>query len=81
MERMVNLSHFLGDAHMTDNTKPAFGHGDPHHGGHPGMTLREYYVGQLLPYAAKAGWKTAESRAREIIDFVDTVIAELEASA
>jgi len=27
---------------------PAFAHGDPTHGGHPGMTLHEWYAGQAL---------------------------------
>lgn len=27
---------------------PAFGHGDPTHGGHPGMELRDYFAAQAL---------------------------------
>lgn len=27
---------------------PAFGHGDPTHGGEPGMSLRDYFAGQAL---------------------------------
>lgn len=28
---------------------PAFGHGDHMNGGHPGMSLRDYFAGQALP--------------------------------
>jgi|DEB0MinimDraft_3_1074331.scaffolds.fasta_scaffold102566_1 hypothetical protein len=31
-----------------DNGGPAFAHGDPHHGGDPGMTLRDWFAGQAL---------------------------------
>ena len=27
---------------------PAFGHGSPEHGGHPGMSLRDWFAGQAL---------------------------------
>ncbi|MCK5316271.1 MAG: hypothetical protein KAJ55_00075 [Anaerolineales bacterium] len=27
---------------------PAFGHGDPTHGGDPGMSLRDWFAGQAL---------------------------------
>lgn len=39
---------------MTDTTPdlddggPAFAHGDPTHGGHPGMSLRDWFAGQVL---------------------------------
>lgn len=32
---------------------PAFGHGDPTHGGDSGMTLRDYFAGQALPQAVE----------------------------
>ena len=31
-----------------DNGGPAFAHGNPTHGGDPGMTLRQWYAGQAL---------------------------------
>ena len=33
---------------MPDKSKLAFAYGNPEQGGHPGMTLREYYAGQAL---------------------------------
>ena len=27
---------------------PAFAHGSPEHGGHPGMTLRDWFAGQVM---------------------------------
>ena len=70
----MNLSHFSGEAHMAKRSKPAFPIKDAYNTVHIGMTLREYYIGQLLPYAAQDTRRTAENRAREIIDFADTVI-------
>ena len=34
---------------MTDTGGPAFAHGDPTHGGHEGMTLRDYFAAKALP--------------------------------
>jgi hypothetical protein len=31
-----------------DDGGPAFPHGNPTHGGHPGMTLRDWFTGQAL---------------------------------
>lgn len=31
-----------------DSSAPAFAHGDPEHGGDPGMTLRQWYAGKAL---------------------------------
>lgn len=31
-----------------DDGGPAFGHGDPTHGGNPGMSLRDWLAGQAL---------------------------------
>ena len=31
-----------------DDGGPAFAHGDPTHGGDPGMSLRDYFAGQAL---------------------------------
>lgn len=33
---------------MVDKSPPAFAHGNPEQGGDPGMSLRDYFAGQVL---------------------------------
>jgi hypothetical protein len=38
---------------------PAFAHGDPVHGGDPGMSLRDYFAGQFATSIPIRSWETA----------------------
>lgn len=51
------------DAAMVAGDQPAFGHGSPEHGGHPGMTLLDYFAGQALNCVAESRTDGQPSRA------------------
>jgi len=60
---------------------PAFGHGDPVHGGDPGMTLRDWFAGQALAgMLASEGsgglsWGANEDIAQHAYKMADAMLA------
>jgi len=44
-----------------DDGGPAFAHGDPTHGGDPGMSLRDYFAGQASEEDVQAHYLAAGS--------------------
>lgn len=63
---------------------PAFPHGNPQQGGHPGMTIRDYFAGQALPTVVEkcepierqSGESTAQMFARRSYEIADAMLAE-----
>jgi hypothetical protein len=61
---------------MSDNDGgPAFGYGDPTHGGEPGMTLRDYHEGQALTGLLAAGFGTEDMPEKKALIHIDQVVA------
>lgn len=68
--------------------KPAFAHGDPTHGGDPGMTLREYYAGLAMQglmidfrvYDDAENLAESDRLVRNAVWFADALIEALERS-
>jgi hypothetical protein len=70
---------------MSDKTNdggPAFGHGDPVHGGSSGMCLRDWFAGQALAGLLASGPHDCEAPgiAHDAYLFADAMIKAREAS-
>ena len=69
---------------MRDDNSPAFTHGNPEQGRHPGMTLRDWFAGQALaglcvdaPWKDSAHWKHDPMRraAKTAYEYADAMLA------
>lgn len=55
---------------------PAFSSGNPTHGGHPGMSLRDYYAGQVLSkMLTQVTQDEMKARAKYCFEMADAMLA------